>query len=300
VTYPRLLLVVLAAVAASCGRPTTQAAPEARNPQPLPADVQAVAAALPQAAASGSPGAAAATEAKAAFTGEFVSPVRSELSPRISGRVGRVLVDAGARVRKGQPLLELETEYLLLDLERAKAEQARAQAMATDAGRDLERKQGLVAKESVSQAAFDRSRAGADQAEAALAGARVAERLAAQRLADAVLVAPVDGVVSERRADVGERLGDQSVAFVIEQVAPLKLRFRVPERYLAAVRPGQSVSASVDPYPGEAFLGHISVVGAAIDAPTRTFLVEAEFPNSDGRLRPGLFARVEAGLGAGR
>lgn len=305
-THRRLLsLVVAAATAAACGRPAATAAGSG-TPQPLPADVQAVAAALPQAAASASPAAAspaaapAAAGAKQEFTGEFTSPVRSELAPRISGRVGRVLVDAGARVRKGQPLLELETEYLQLDLERANAEQARAQALVEDARRDLARKQGLVAKDSVSQAAFDRSRSGAEQAEAGLAAARAAARLAAQRLADAVLVSPIDGVVSERRADVGERLGDQNVAFVLEQVAPLKLRFRVPERYLASVRPGQAVSASVDPYPGEAFTGRISVVGDAIDPATRTFLVEAEFVNRDDRLRPGLFARVEADFGAGR
>jgi multidrug efflux pump subunit AcrA (membrane-fusion protein) len=90
------------------------------------------------------------------------------------------------------------------------------------------------------------------------------------------------------------------VAFVLEQLAPLKLRFRVPERYLAAVREGQPVSASVDPYPGQVFAGRISVVGDAIDPATRTFLVEAEFPNHDDRLRPGLFARVEARLVAAR
>jgi RND family efflux transporter MFP subunit len=301
VTYPRLLPVVLAAAAAAaCGRPAaTAGTAESRTPQPLPADVQAVAAALPQASASPTASSSPAPR-EAEFSGEFASPVRSELSARISGRVGRMLVDVGARVRKGQPLLEIETEYLQLDLERAKAELARATALAEDARRDLERKKGLVAKESVSQAAFDRSRAAAEGAEAGLAAARAAERLAAQRLADAVLVSPIDGVVSERRADVGERLGDNSVAFVLEQVAPLKLRFRVPERYLAAVAPGQAVSASVDPYPGEAFTGRVSVVGAAIDPATRTFPVEAEFANADGRLRPGLFARVLAHFGSGR
>jgi membrane fusion protein (multidrug efflux system) len=87
------------------------------------------------------------------------------------------------------------------------------------------------------------------------------------------------------------------VAFVVEQTAPLKLRFRVPERYLATVRKGQAVRATVDPYPGTAFEGAVSLVGGSVDPSTRTFLVEAVFENRDGRLRPGLFARVELELG---
>jgi membrane fusion protein (multidrug efflux system) len=111
-----------------------------------------------------------------------------------------------------------------------------------------------------------------------------------------VLRSPIAGVVAERRTDVGERLGDNTVAFVVVQTAPLKLRFRVPERHLAAVHRGQVVSATVDPYPGEHFAGTVSVVGQVVDSASRSFFVESEFPNQDGRLRPGLFARVELAL----
>ena len=98
--------------------------------------------------------------------------------------------------------------------------------------------------------------------------------------------------MAARRTDVGERLGEGSVAFVVEQTAPLKLKFRVPERYLAAVKVGQAVKATVDPYPDTEFEGTLSLVGGSVDAAARTFLAEAEFPNRDGRLRPGLFAHL--------
>ena len=106
---------------------------------------------------------------------------------------------------------------------------------------------------------------------------------------------PMTGVVSERRTDVGQRLGEAGVAFVIEQTAPLKLRFSIPERYLGELRTGRTVTARVDPYPGETFTGRIKTVGGVIDPATRTFFAEAEFANADGRLRPGLFARVDLG-----
>ncbi|MGH9456172.1 MAG: efflux RND transporter periplasmic adaptor subunit, partial [Thermoanaerobaculia bacterium] len=96
--------------------------------------------------------------------------------------------------------------------------------------------------------------------------------------------------------DVGEYLGEGGVAFVVIRTAPLKLRFEVPERYLARVRRGQTVTASVDAYPGEEFAGTITTVGGVVDPQTRTLFAEAEFTNADGRLRPGLFARVDATL----
>jgi len=284
-----LTLVSLALV--GCGRAPQETRTSA-TPPPLPADVQSVAAVASPGAGAAPGGDPLTADGRLALTGEFVAPIRSDLVPRTGGRVGRVLVDEGQLVRKGQPLLELETDYLKLDLARAEAELARAESAATDAQRDFERKKGLATKGSVSQAAYDRSQAGAEQATAGRAAARAALDTARQRLADAVLTSPVDGVVATRRTDVGERLTEGTVAFVVEQTAPLKLRFRVPERYLAAVRVGQNVKATVDPYPGTEFVGTLSLVGGSVDAATRTFLAEAEFPNGDRRLRPGLFARV--------
>jgi RND family efflux transporter MFP subunit len=306
------LAVAVALALAACSHEAEAPKASGATPPPLPDDVRTVAAvASPSAAvpappegAASSPGGTA-VDARApetgplALTGEFVSLVRSDLVPRTGGRVGRVFVDEGRVVSKGQPLLELETDYLRLDLARADADVKRADAAALDARRDLERKAGLAQKGSVAQSTFDRSQSAADQAAAAQAAARANLDLARQRIADAVLRSPVDGVVAERRTDVGERLTEGTVAFVVEQTAPLKLRFRVPERYLGAARTGLAVRATVDAYPGQAFEGKVSVVGGSVDPPTRTFLVEAEFPNRDRRLRPGQFARVEVGL-AGR
>jgi membrane fusion protein (multidrug efflux system) len=87
---------------------------------------------------------------------------------------------------------------------------------------------------------------------------------------------------------------------VIAQTSPIKLRFRLPERYLANLREGQTVRATVDPYPGEVFSGKVTQIGGVIDPATRTVLVETDLPNSDGRLSPGLFARVEIDVAPAR
>jgi membrane fusion protein (multidrug efflux system) len=199
-------------------------------------------------------------------------------------------------VRKGQPLLEIESDYLKIDVDRAEAALARAKASEGEARRDFERKEGLVAKGSVSQAVYDRTRAALDEAEATLAETEAALNLARQRLADAVMVSPIDGIVAERKTEVGERLGEATVAFVVVQMSPLKVRFRLPERYMGQVEKGQLVRVRVEPYPDEVFEGKVSIVVRAVDPTTRTFAVEAEIPNRDERLKPGLFTRVELEL----
>lgn len=226
-------------------------------------------------------------------TGEFISPATSELAAKIQGRVSKVFAQEGERVSAGQALLTLDTEYSSIDLQRAQADQARAAAAEADAKRDLDRKRDLLAKGSVPQATFDRSQATYEQAQAARAAAAAAVASARQRMGDSTLRAPFDGVIVEKRAEAGERLGDNSVPFVIAQVAPLKLRFDLPERYIDSVRKGQPVRATVEPYPNQKFEGKVSVIAQVVDPKTRSFFVEAMFPNTDRKLRPGLFARVE-------
>jgi len=272
---------------------TTTAVAEA---PPLPQDVQAVSTAMTAtmpATATDNPAAGAGTYSA---TGEFISPVRSELSAKVTGRVARMYVGEGSRVRKGQPVLALETDYLSLNLRSAEAEVARAKAARDEAARDLERKKGLSAKDSIPRATLDRSQAMYDQANAALAAASAQASLLRQQVADSTLRSPVDGIVAEKRTDVGAKLGDGGVAFVVVQLSPLKLRFSVPERFLGRLNAGDRVTATVDPYPNEKFEGVVKTVGGVIDPKTRTMFAEAEFANRDGRLRPGLFARVEAKL----
>ena len=297
----RSILVLALFALVACKKPET-AATDTNKPAPeLPKDVQSVAAAATTTTTTAGEGAGAtqnqgvATETNGVIvaTGEFVSPVRSELAVKTPGRVAKMFVDEGSRVAKGAPVLQLETDYLRLNLDRANADIARAKAAEDDAHRDLDRKKDLIAKDSIPRATYDRSQSAYDQAVAMRQSANAQAALLRQQIDDATLRSPVDGVVAEKRADVGERLGDNSVAVVIMQISPLKLRFKVPERYLASVRVGDPVKANVDPYPNQVFAGRVTTVGGVVDSATRSFLVETEFANGDGKLKPGLFARVE-------
>ena len=292
----RAVFVLLLSIA--CAKKEAPVATTTKEAPSLPADVQNVAVLSGAPApppASGETGAqvASATGDAIVATGEFVSPVRSELSAKLPGRVAKMYVDEGSHVSRGEAVLEIETDYARLNLQRAEADLSRAKAVEEDAKRDVARKKELIAKESIPQATMDRSQSMYDQSSAARQSAEAQVALLRQQIADSTLRSPIDGVVAEKRTDVGQRLGDNTVALVIVQTSPLKLRFRVPEKYLASVHRGQPVSATVDPYPNEKFSGKVSVVGGVIDTATRSMLVETEFANRDGKLRPGLFARVE-------
>ena len=296
----RLILLIVAMLSLAlfaCGGDESKAATEttATTAPELPADVQAISTAV-TATTDTATTASQTDPGMYSATGEFISPVRSELSPKLPGRVARLYVDEGSRVRRGQPVLELETDYTRLNLQSANAEVARAKAALDEAARDLERKKELIAKDSIPRATYDRTQGMYDQAVAAHQAASAQAALLRQQVGDSTLRSPVDGIIAEKRTDVGARLGDGGVAFVVVQLSPLKLRFAVPERYLGRINPGDRVTATVDPYPNEKFEGTVKTIGGVIDPKTRTMFAEAEFANRDGRLRPGLFARVEATL----
>ncbi len=273
------------AAATGCARHTDEAPPVAKVE--LPANLKQVAADLQQNAAAAAP-----AESGDWATGEFQPRLEANVAPRIGGRVATVLVDEGQTVTKGQVLLRFEPEYLKLDEERAAADLQRAAAGLTEAQHDFDRKQELKQKGSIAQSAYDRSWAAAERAKADQAGAQATLDTARQRLADADVRSPIAGVVSRRQVQIGEQVEMGRVVFMVQQIAPLKLRFRLPERRLGAVAAGQTVSAQVDPYPGDVFAGRVTQVGGVVESASRTFFVEAEFENRDGRLRPGLFARV--------
>ena len=278
----QITLAFVLAAALACAKKSPPVAATAEAP-PLPADVQKVSAAVTpapapaSASAAGSEAAPVATAAESGgtivATGEFVSPVRSELASKIPGRVAKLYVEEGSRVHKGEPLLELETDYTRLNLQKAEADAQRAAAAETDAQRDLDRKKELIAKQSIPQATYDRTQAMYDQAHASKASAVAQAAIFKQQLEDSVLRSPIDGVVAEKRTDVGQRLGDNTVALVVVQTSPLRLRFRVPEKYLAQVHLREQVKATVDPYPGETFEGRVTTLGGVIDPATRSFFV---------------------------
>jgi membrane fusion protein (multidrug efflux system) len=95
-----------------------------------------------------------------------------------------------------------------------------------------------------------------------------------------------------RRVSVGEYITAGQALVNLEEIDPVKADFRVPEKFLPAIRVGQTIHIKIDAFPDETFEGKVYAIDPRLDVAGRSLLVRAILPNKDQRLRPGLFARV--------
>lgn len=205
------------------------------------------------------------------------------LRPEVSGRVAALGFSDGARVRRGQLLVQLDDT-----LQRAQLQQAQAQAAI--ARTQLARNRELVAQGFVSQSAVD-------QSEAALEVAQAQVALAQAQLARLRVLAPFDGQTGIRQVNVGDYVKDGADLVTLVDADQVWVDYRLPERYAARVRPGQTVDVTLDALPERRFAGRVEAVEARVDADGRTLLVRARLDNRDGLLTPGMFARTRTEFG---
>lgn len=267
-------------------------------------------------------------------SGTLVADETSEVAAPAPGIVVKVLVDVGTRVKKGDPLVQLDRREPSLRGAAASAQAAQAMArLGIKAGEKFEaakmpevraakeamdlavtdegRTKSLLDSGGVPQATYDAARARAEQAKAqydvALNGAQQAwsgllaaqsqAGLAQKAVADATVRAPFDGAVAERRISAGEFAQMGRVVAVVVHDNVLRLKIDIPEADAAKVAIGKNVLITVATYPGRVFKGVIARVGASVKAQNRTLPIEAEIPNDDGALKPGFFARAEIDIG---
>jgi RND family efflux transporter MFP subunit len=183
-------------------------------------------------------------------------------------------------------------------------EVANARAQLTLAQGDFDRAKMLHEKKLLSQADFDQksaqaevarrqfeiARNGANQQYQALLAARARVALARKALADTVVRSPFAGVVGERLVSVGDYVTRGTKVASVMRTNPLRVQLTVPEQYSAGVAVGRSVSFEVDASPGQKFTGQVRYVSPALEANSRTLVVEAVVPNDAGALKPGAFA----------
>jgi membrane fusion protein (multidrug efflux system) len=137
-------------------------------------------------------------------------------------------------------------------------------------------------------------------ARSGVGGAAARLGVAQRALSDATVTAPFSGLVARRYVSRGEYVTAGHKLFELVSLDPIEVEFFLPEVDSSRVRVGQSVEVRVAPHPDEIFLATVTVVSPTIDTRTRTLRVKAELVNSDGRLRPGLFARVDLGIATRR
>ena len=240
---------------------------------------------------------------------------------RADGYLLKRMADIGDAVRAGQPLAEIEAPELDEQIRQSRAALQQAQAGVNQALSNLKRGQSdtelaritaqrfasLAAQGVISRQDNDRYRAEHESQVAAVqslqdavavqtsnVGAAEASLARLERLKSyQVVKAPFDGVITVRNVDVGALVNaGNTLLFRIAQTGTLRTYVNVPQTYATSIRPGQPARLTVTDHPGREFSGAVARTAKALDAATRTLLVEIHVPNPDGALLPGMYARV--------
>ena len=226
------------------------------------------------------------------FTGTLLAVNRAELRAEVAGRVTRVGVHEGDRVAAGALLSAQDEDDLLLGVQAAEAQLAQAQAQSQQAKRDSDRAQMLLEKRSVTKQAAQQAETYLNASNAAARAAESNLGLAKSRLKKARITAPFAGEVAQRSIQPGEMLSPGQPAFVVVDNRTLEILADLPTEALGAVKTGMKASFRVAGYdkPFQATLANIS---PSVQADGRTLRVRLLVPNTDGRLKGGLFAEGE-------
>jgi membrane fusion protein (multidrug efflux system) len=122
--------------------------------------------------------------------------------------------------------------------------------------------------------------------------------LAQARLDQTVIKTSFGEEVGLRGISVSDYIQSGQGLVALADVDPIKGDFRVPEVYLFSLEEGQDIAVTVDAFPGEVFRGEVYAIDPLIDVNGRAIRLRARIPNAQGRLRPGLFARVKVTVDA--
>lgn len=217
--------------------------------------------------------------------------VQASVKARVAGDLLAVQVREGQAVQKGEVLARIDLRNLgaQFDAQRATLDKARADLALARVNRDSNAR--LLEQKFISQNAFDAVQSAFDAAAASVKVAEAQLRLAQVGVDDAVVRAPIDGVVSQRLAQPGEKVAADTPLLAIVDLRRLELEAPVPASDVPAVKIGQPLRFTVDGYRERTFEATVERINPATDAGTRAIRLYLSVDNSDGALKGGMFAQ---------
>jgi multidrug efflux system membrane fusion protein len=214
--------------------------------------------------------------------GDLAAVHQVNVTTDVSGRVTEILFTPGAKVKAGDPLIQIFDAPDQSDLASYKA-QTLAASLA------LDRAKTLLAKSFGPQATVDQAQATYDQANAA-----VAKTMAI--ISQKRITAPFEGELGVRLVELGQYLSAGTQIVSLTDLSQLFLNFTATEKDRAVLNVGQTVRIVVDAYPGRTFEGKITTIEPQISADTRNVRIQATLANPDRILQPGMFATTTVEL----
>jgi membrane fusion protein (multidrug efflux system) len=214
---------------------------------------------------------------------ESVGSVRAvqgaDLATETSGIVSKIHFENGAEVKAGDLLLELDTEAESATLRSAEAEADLARTV-------YDRTKALRASNAVPQSELDAADSQLRKVTA------LVEQLRAS-ISKKQIRAPFSGRLGIREVNLGQFVEHGEKIVSLQSLDPVFIDFLLPQQLISAMEPGQKIVVRTDAYPGRDFEGTLTAINSEVDRITRNIRLQGTLKNSDGALRPGMFARVE-------
>lgn len=202
----------------------------------------------------------------------------ADVIAKVDGEIREILVEEGDFVNANQILVRLDGDRLRLELNETRARLAKLQ-------RDHARNEELREKGLISQGDFEKIQYDMEALEASY-------NLRNLELDYTRIRAPIDGVVSERYIKLGNTIKTGDPVFRVTSLDPLVAYVHVPEREFRRISAGQPVHIDIDALPGPSIVVDVTRVSPIVDPATGTFKLTIEIQDDDGRIKPGMFGRM--------
>ncbi|MBN2751738.1 MAG: efflux RND transporter periplasmic adaptor subunit [Rhodospirillaceae bacterium] len=211
-------------------------------------------------------------------TGRLEAVNGVDVAAEVAGRVVAITFQSGQTVALGASLARLDT-----DVERAQLQSARAQVRLNTL--TAQRYRSLRRTDAASQAKLDEA-----EANLVMAGAEVSRLERTIEKKD--IKAPFSGVLGINRLDIGQYVTAGTKVTTLQDLSAMLMDFSVSQKDLSQLSVGQTLEVSVDAYPMHTFIGRLSAIEPKIDTASGLITAQATFPNEEGLLRPGMYAKA--------
>lgn len=216
------------------------------------------------------------------YTANLVAFKEIHFAPASPGRIDKIYVEVGSKVKKGQLLVETDKTQLTQAL--TQLENARSNYYRIDTLHQL----GSISEQQYEQAKT--------QYELAQSNVEYLKE-------NTTLISPINGTVTGKYFENGELYSGapntqagKAAVLSLMQINPIKVMVSIPQTYFPVINKNMEVDITTDMYPDDNFKGTIYKIHPTIDQYTRTFKVEIKIENTDERLRPGMFATITINL----
>jgi len=220
------------------------------------------------------------------------------VSSLVPGRVARMMVAEGDRVREGQALAKIDDRPFRDQVQQAQATVDQAKANLENSRLNLQRNESLLERGIAARKDVEDARTQASVNKAALSQAQAALSLARLNLARTEVRSPLAGMIVKRLLSVGEQVDGTAAqpVFEVASTAEVELFGNVPALYLDKIRVGQALQISTEAFPGKSFQSRVVAISPAVDPATNVGLVRIRIANGAGLLRLGMFLTAQVPL----